>query len=214
MSGNSLGNVMTQQMGSDAMAAQAPGAPIPVLPYASPGYGAPAVVGAWRDGGIVVLYQSGELPDACVKCGGPPVTRLKRTLSWYPPLAYLGLLGGVLPFAVIAIVLQKKATVHVPLCELHLQKRKRSILIAWCLSLGGLAIAIGGPMITEPALMIPLGILVFIIGVALGTIATNPLKPRKIEPPYAYLKGACEMFLTQLPDVRQPPMQSTAQVMP
>jgi hypothetical protein len=124
----------------------------------------------------------------------------------------------VLPFAVIAIVLQKKATVHVPLCELHLQKRKRSILIAWCLSLGGLALAIVGPMYVEPALMIPLGILVFIIGVALGVIAANPLKPRKIDPPYAYLKGACELFLTQLPDVRQPAAlpqaQSTAQVMP
>jgi hypothetical protein len=203
---------MTQQMGSDALAAQAPAAPIPVIPYASPGYGAPVVVGAWRDGGIVVLYQSSELPDACVKCGGPPVTRLKRTVTWFPPLAYLGLLGGVLPFAVIAIVLQKKATVRVPLCGLHLQQRKRSILIAWGLSLGGLALAIVGPMYVEPALTIPLGILVFIIGVALGVIAANPLKPRKIDPPYAYLKGACELFLTQLPDVRQPAMPAPPQL--
>ena len=202
---NLAGCSMSDPIVPAAIPPQSPGVPVPVLSYAAPGFGAQAVRGAWRDGPTVVVYQSAELPDACVKCGGPPERRLKRKLAWHPPIVYVGLLGGILPFAIMAMVMQKKVTVMVPMCGEHLQKRKRALLIAWTLSVGGLAVAIGGPMVARPELLIPLGIILFIVGIIFGVRTTNPLQPKKIELPYAYLKGACEMFLQQLPDLRQPP---------
>jgi hypothetical protein len=192
---------MTQLSDPNAVPPALPPVAVPVISYAAPSYGAPTAGGAWRDRAVVILHISSALPDACVKCGGPPETRLKRNMSWYPPIAYIGLLAGLLPFAIAAIVMQKKATVMVPMCSQHLQTRKRNLLIAWGLALGGLAVAIGGPAIASPSVMIPVGIAVLIAGLIVGTIAANPLKPKKIDAQYAYLKGACEHFLNQLPDV-------------
>jgi hypothetical protein len=59
--------------------------------------------------------------------------------------------------------------------------------------------------------MIPVGISVFIAGVVVGSIATNPVKPRKIDNQYVYLKGACSLFLNQLPDVHVAAAQAQAE---
>jgi hypothetical protein len=52
-------------------------------------------------------------------CGEPADIRKTRKFSWHSPLAYLGLLAGVLPFIIIALVLTKRMVVKVPLCQIH-----------------------------------------------------------------------------------------------
>lgn len=59
------------------------------------------------------------LPSVCAVCGEPADARKRKTFSWHTPLAYLGLLAGLLPFIIIALILTKRMTVHVPLCERH-----------------------------------------------------------------------------------------------
>ena len=75
-----------------------------VLQYAAPsGYQQVARgIGVWREGNKVVIRSGAALPEGCVKCNAPLDRPLKRTkYVWYPPVAYLGLLGGLLPFAIL-----------------------------------------------------------------------------------------------------------------
>jgi len=173
-----------------------PGA-VPVISYATPAGSAPAG-GAWRDGPKLVMHKAGHLHDACVKCGQPPQKWLKRNLVWYPPIAYIGLLAGILPFAIIALIMQKKATIIVPLCADHLRKRLHGILIGWCVVLASFAVMIGGPMMLNQPILILVGLIILIIGAYMAQSAAQPLKPAKIDDQYAYLKGAGEPFLSHL----------------
>lgn len=61
----------------------------------------------------------GLLPSVCMRCGAPADNRKSRTFSWFPPIAYIGLIAGILPFAIIALVLTKRMSVSVPLCHEH-----------------------------------------------------------------------------------------------
>src|SRR5262249_13477137 len=54
-----------------------------------------------------------------MRCGAPADSRKSRTFSWFPPIAYIGLLAGLLPFVIIALVLTKRMAVSVPLCHEH-----------------------------------------------------------------------------------------------
>jgi hypothetical protein len=163
---------------------------------------------AWRDGAIVVLPRGRELPHACVKCGGPPEKLLRRNLTWYPPIAYLGLLVGVRPFGIIAVLLQKRATVMMPMCSRHLQRRKRSILIAWGVGLAGLSLAIAGPASTDGVAYIAAGIFICILSLMFGVTVASPLKPAKIDAECSYLKGAGIEFLNRLLDGGMSDVQS------
>jgi hypothetical protein len=59
------------------------------------------------------------LPDVCMRCG-TPADRTRRTkFSWYPPWVWVLLLVGILPFLIVALVLTKKMTVPVGLCDNH-----------------------------------------------------------------------------------------------
>jgi hypothetical protein len=156
---------------------------------------------------VVVLPRGGELPYACVKCGEPPTTFLRRNLTWYPPIAYLGLVVGILPFGIIAVLLQKRATVMMPMCSRHLHRRKRSMLIAWVAGIAGVIIAVAGPLSINGAAYILAGVLVALASLSLGISVASPLRPKKIDPECSYLNGAGLGFLNQLPDGRMSDVQ-------
>ncbi len=81
------------------------------------------------------------LPLACLRCGTEATVHKQKTFSWHPPwvtiLILAGLLpliwlrlgdvpwvtililAGLLPYAIVAIILTKRMTVHAPLCEQH-----------------------------------------------------------------------------------------------
>lgn len=61
-----------------------------------------------------------ELPDLCMHCGAQAAVRKSKTFSWFPPWIWILLfICGLLPFAIIALVMTKRRTVDVPLCEEH-----------------------------------------------------------------------------------------------
>src|SRR4051794_11030028 len=63
--------------------------------------------------------RRGLLPQVCMVCGAPADERKSKTFAWHTPLAYLGLLAGLVPFIIIALVLTKRMEVGVPLCAAH-----------------------------------------------------------------------------------------------
>jgi hypothetical protein len=59
------------------------------------------------------------LPSVCMCCGATATTIKKKKFAWFPRWVYLLIGFGLLPFAVVALVLTKKMTVRMPLCNRH-----------------------------------------------------------------------------------------------
>jgi hypothetical protein len=59
------------------------------------------------------------LPDLCMCCGAPAVTRKPRTFAWQPPWIAVLILVGCLPYVIVALLLTKRRRMDVPLCERH-----------------------------------------------------------------------------------------------
>src|SRR5207247_1179889 len=61
----------------------------------------------------------GYLPDICMCCGGAATVTKTRKMSWCPPWVGVLILAGLIPYAIVAMILTKRATVQVPLCDQH-----------------------------------------------------------------------------------------------
>jgi hypothetical protein len=79
-----------------------------------------------------------QLPAVCMRCGQPATVYKYRTFSWYPPWVLLLLLVGLLPAAIVAMILTKRMYVSIPLCESH----KNHWLVRTLLILGSLALVV------------------------------------------------------------------------
>src|SRR5262245_66176532 len=64
--------------------------------------------------------EDGHLPEICMQCGAQAWKQWPKAFSWYPPWVGVLILGGVLPFVIVAAVLTKRMTVRAPLCDEHL----------------------------------------------------------------------------------------------
>ena len=184
-----------------------------INPYAAPQVAQPFEVkppanyqgGVWREGKFLVIHQRAQLPPICVKSGAPSTTWLKRDLSWHHPLCYLGLLAGLIPFVIIALLMTKKATVHIGLSEEWAQRRKTRIMIGWGLGLAGLALFIGGIVLAANefelgVLGIPLGFIVGLCGLVAGNSGAAMVTPKKIDDNYVWLKGVHRDVLNMFPE--------------
>jgi hypothetical protein len=61
-----------------------------------------------------------HLPEICMACGEPSVDHIKKTFSWYPPwIGWLFLVGGVPLVVILVLVLTKRMSVELPVCERH-----------------------------------------------------------------------------------------------
>src|SRR3954447_19514028 len=63
--------------------------------------------------------SEGLLPPVCMKCGAPSTGHAKKTFSWHPPWVIVLILGGLLPWAIVAAILTKRMTVRAPMCPAH-----------------------------------------------------------------------------------------------
>lgn len=72
----------------------------------------------WRADALLVMADGGSVPArGCVICGSSQASPHERKFVYTPPWVYIGLLGGLLPLVILAVVGQKKARVWVPLCR-------------------------------------------------------------------------------------------------
>src|SRR5690242_17414628 len=63
--------------------------------------------------------EASRLPAVCMKCGERSALEKVKTFSWCPPWVVVIIVLALLPGAIIAMVLTRRLTVHVPLCEDH-----------------------------------------------------------------------------------------------
>jgi hypothetical protein len=181
-------------------------------PYATPieaGYAPPHVhfaaspfAGLWRQGNLLVMHKAAPLPDICLKSNEPATRRLKRKLSWHHPAIYLVILAHLLIYIVVALIVRKTATIHIPLTEDWYQRRQRRMFFAWAMILLSALLLVASIVFFESHELAPLGIIAAILlglGAAIyGLVACRLVAPKRMTDEYIWLKGVHHDFLARL----------------
>lgn len=163
--------------------------------------------GLWRDGNTLVVYKGAKLPPRCVKTNQPTASYLERKLTWVPSWVYWLLLLNVLLCAIVALVLQKKAVLHIGLTEERLAGRRRLIMISWVIALVGMvsfftgiaALASEGSFAPLGPWLVGAGGLAAFFGIINGNFGARVVYASKIDDQFVWLKGVCPEYLAELP---------------
>jgi len=154
----------------------------------------------WREGKVLVLPKDARFPHRCIKCNAPSVAPMRRcSLTWHSPWLYLLIFLAVLLYAIVAMIVRKRAVVHVGLCERHQKRVLWGRIIGW----GGLAVElllVGASLaLVEPGYA--LAALALLAPWMIATIVVNRLVlPQRIDDRYVRLKGCGPDFLRSLPE--------------
>lgn len=173
--------------------------PPPGLPTQAQG-GPPASV--FQSGKMLLLLRQGlPLPtDRCFKCNAPATVMKRKNLSWHHPSIYLGILAGLLVYIILAICLQKKASVEFGLCEGCNSKRKLWITI-WTIAMLSVIPLIALSISQENGIYALVGVFTFFAG-AIGLLVSLRLGfPKKIDDAQIVLAGSCEEFRRPFPQI-------------
>lgn len=175
------------------------GMPAPPHGY---GFAAMAQVGApiWQSGPYLCFRRDAHLGDVCPKTSTRTPARATFRFSWVPRWTMALLLLSPLIYVIVALVLQKKAQVDVPLAPQLVARRK----LRWIMPIAGVvflvvACALGG-MIQGDAL--PLAIVVGMLGLLGGVIASllgQPFRTHLVTRDFVVVTGAHPDYLRQLP---------------
>ena len=158
----------------------------------------------WSDGRALVMSKQAELPDVCIKCGAPAEGyRLKRNLRWHPPAYYLVILINLILYAIVALIVAKKATIYVGVCQQHRSRTKRFWATrpsagSRCRCRGSASMIVGGSD-DSLAFLVFVGIIVFFVGVLYGLFTARLVAPKKIDDYFVWLDKVAPSILVDLP---------------
>jgi hypothetical protein len=156
---------------------------------------------AWRDGKRVVAFDKTVLPARCFRCNHDSVgVPMKRKLSWHPALYFALIFVNLFIYVIVAILVRKRATLDIFLCEKHRSQRKMYIIGAWSsVVVGTLVLVIGG--VTNTGWMSVAGILVIVAAIVASVVGVLDARAVKIKKDGSvWLRGAGKEFLASLPD--------------
>ncbi len=158
---------------------------------------------AWRNGNLLIVGHNAVLPPRCVKCNAPTDRPHKRfRMTWYSPLAYLGLLLGLVPFVLIVLLIQRKLVLDVGICEEHRHRRRLGIVVGLLGSAMGFGLIVLGLVQFTESMALPFCSGLALIGVSLVFCIrmTRIVWPKHIDKRFAEVHGVCPEFLDALPE--------------
>ncbi len=156
--------------------------------------------GCRRLGEILIVPVGRGLPERCIKCNAPAEMDKPRTFVWHHPGWYLFILVAVLAYLIVGLMVRRKATIAVGLCEQHWRRRRRLQLFAGgCLVASVASIALVLQWQQHPALG-AIGLLLLLVSLALALLAGKTLTPTHIDKTEARFKGCGASFLDSLPE--------------
>jgi hypothetical protein len=179
-------------------------------PYASPqGYyqqPAPqkpaAFAGLWRQGNILVMHKLAPLPDICLLSNQPATKRLSRTMYWHQPWIYIVFLISPVIYFIVAVIVQKNATIRIGLNDEWYARRQRRMLVSWLTVFAFLALLGVGVANVDSADWAPLAIIAGIVGglaaMITGLLICRLVTPDRITDEYVWVKGVHPDFLNRL----------------
>ena len=190
-----------------------PFADAPVNPYASPVMPAafmapqqPGLEGLWRQGNTLIMHKQAPLPPICVKSNQLATQWLKRKVQWHSPWVGLTVLISPLIYIIVALIVTKRATIHIGLTEEWFARRRTRMLIAWGIALAGLCLMVLGIAVAgRPGLdgvgiiTVLLSVILFISAGVYGQYACRLVYPSRIDETFVWLKGVNPDFLDRLP---------------
>lgn len=168
------------------------------LPQPEPGALPPSV---FRSGRHLLLLRHGlPLPvDRCFRCNEPASATKRKNLSWHHPAVYIGLLGGLLPYIILALCLQQRATVEFGLCP-KCNGRRTLWLGIWTVSTLSIIPLVALAVSMESGLPALVGAALFIAGLFGLLLCGRIGYPKYIDPARITLAGSGEAFRHQFPE--------------
>jgi hypothetical protein len=155
-----------------------------------------------RKGTTLIVPAGAQLPHRCVKCNAPAEMEVRK-FSWHHPAWYLTILIGVLVYAVLAIFIQKRATIEVGLCAQHRARRRAWRIAAGVMLFASLASLFGGlgkEIDGQP--FVVLGAMGVFASLVVASLSGRNLTPKEISPDGVQLTGCGAAFLDSLPHGR------------
>ena len=158
---------------------------------------------AHRDGNLLVIPSGATLPPNCIKCGKPVSGNfLTKTFRWHSRWLYLLIFIGLIAYVIVALIVQKKARISLPLCTEDRLWRSRMGIATAALLIGSIpasfllaALGVDGGWIALTAVMMALAGLV-----TLGLLGGS-FSPVYIDNNLSKFKGAGGDLLALLPSV-------------
>ena len=154
----------------------------------------------WRTPKDLVMAKEATLPDRCVKCHAPATgERLKRNLYWHPPWIYILILASLLIYVIVALIIRKRATIHIGLCDEHRAARRNAIALGWGILLAGIGTIIAAISFSSGWAGLTGGVLI-IAGTIYGSVRGRVVSAARIDDQHLWLRGVCPAFLDTLPE--------------
>jgi hypothetical protein len=156
---------------------------------------------------LSVQEADGYLPAVCMCCGKPATKTVTKRMQWCPPWVGVLILAGLLPYAIVASILTRRAVVQAPFCDEHKGHWfKRNMLIWGTLFLFGI-VGVGALVIAAnvedqqriktlmpyACVFISLEALVWII-IVVACVSTG-VRPKEITDVEIALTGVSEQFV-------------------
>src|SRR4051812_1995715 len=85
----------------------------------------------------------GKLPAVCMCCGQTATVTTTKKMQWCPPWVGVLILGGLLPYLIVAAIMTRRATLQAPMCEDHKKHWFTRNLVMWGSLLLFLALGLG-----------------------------------------------------------------------
>lgn len=179
----------------------------PTLSYATPASLAARSGEIRVDGKQIIGPTDLTLPDRCAKCDAPGAVRMTRKYRWHrPELFILIIFPGLLIYAIVALIVQKKGSAHFSLCALHQKRRKNLILGVILAAFAVIGVAIGGAVAAANhyvdddyvPLFVMLGIFGSIVCAVVGIMKARIFVPKYIDASVMRLEGGGAPFLESL----------------
>jgi len=163
-------------------------APLPLQP-------APAPPQVWREGRTLVFEREAELPQRCYRCNAPAEHRRTVRVWWHSRWWYLLILAGLVVYALVALIVVKRAKVELGSCRRH---HRRRILAMW-----GNAVGVLGGFGTlflpfEYSALTGLGMLGMLCGVLNAVRLSSSVRAVFIDERIVQLRGMGRPYLDSL----------------
>jgi hypothetical protein len=154
----------------------------------------------WRYKKQLVTRLNPVLPARCVKCNAPTSEpQKKRNLYWHSPLVYIALFVNVILYVVIALIVRKRSTAMLSICQEHRTKRRNVIIISWLMVLVGFG-SFFAAAAYESGWIVAVGIALILGGIIYGIVKGRLIYPTKMDNDRVWIAGCGKEFLAEFPE--------------
>ncbi len=151
-----------------------------------------------RKGYYVVLKPDMEWPSRCFKCNQETSLRKEVKLIYLNPWIYISIFFTIFLTIILALIFRKRFTVNLPLCELHIKKRKKFLIFQWALvAIMSISILIG--VLSNIGVLIFLSFVTFLV-ILISAIFGRLAFAAKYKNGNIWITGGGKEFLNNLPD--------------